>query len=204
MKHAVIVTHPSADSFNLSAATAYGQAVSELGHTVVLRDLYRIGFDPLLKASEIPLSSGFAAAPDVVAERRLIADADVFTLIYPLWFYLPPAALVGYLDRVMGMGFGYGPIRSGGNEPLLGGKKLFSITSTGSPEAWVQQEGALAALKLLLDDHLAAVCGLEVVGHVHCGSVTASATREAMHGRLSDLRREVSTVFHGLDLKAAR
>jgi NAD(P)H dehydrogenase (quinone) len=203
MKHAVIVAHPSPDSFNLSAATAYCQTVSELGHTVVLRDLYRMGFDPLLKAGEIPMSSGFAAGPDVVAERRLIGDADVFTFIYPLWFYLPPAALVGYLDRVMGMGFGYGPIRSGGNEPLLVGKKLFSITSTGSPEAWVQKEGALGALKLLLDEHFAAVCGLEVVGHVHLGSITASATREAIHVRLVELRHQIATTFRGHDLKAA-
>ncbi len=195
MKHVVIVAHPSPDSFNLSVANTYCQTVQELGHSAVMRDLYRMEFDPVLKDGEIPRPSGFAAAVDVVAERRLIADADVFVLIYPLWFYMPPAVLIGYIDRVMNMGFGYGPIRSGGNAPLLAGKKLFSISSSGAPEIWVEKEGALQALKLLLDGHFSAVCGLEVVGHLHCGSITPASRRDVVHDRLRLLRQEIAEHF---------
>ena len=57
MKHAVIFAHPGAQSFTASVAAAYAQAAESLGHTVILRDLYRIGFDPAfaLKAENAPI-----------------------------------------------------------------------------------------------------------------------------------------------------
>ena len=52
MKHAVILAHPRPESFTASVAGAYVRAVRQLGHDVVVRDLYGIGFDPCLKAGE--------------------------------------------------------------------------------------------------------------------------------------------------------
>jgi hypothetical protein len=86
MKHAVIVAHPSQSSFNLSVAYAYCEAARQRGHAPILRDLYRMGFDPCLRDSEIPRPSGFKAGDDVLAERVIIAEAAVFAFIYPLWF----------------------------------------------------------------------------------------------------------------------
>jgi NAD(P)H dehydrogenase (quinone) len=171
MKHAVIVAHPDRDSFNVTVARRYGLAAEALGHQVELRDLYRIGFDPRLQASEIPRPGGFAPGEDVKAERAAIGDADVFVLVYPLWFNGPPAMLKGYFDRVFGMGFGYSPHGSEGNRPMLAGRKLISFTSSGAPTDWMNQEGSLAALRNLVDDHLAGVCGFEVVDHIHFGGV---------------------------------
>ena len=54
MHHAIIVAHPRQDSLTCAIAGAYAEAVRELGHTAVERDLYRMGFDPCLKADEIP------------------------------------------------------------------------------------------------------------------------------------------------------
>jgi NAD(P)H dehydrogenase (quinone) len=126
MKHAVIVAHPSARSRTSSAAKAYASAVKAAGDDVVVRDLYRLGFDPCLKADEIPRPSGYQAASDVVAERDALSDVGVFALVYPFWFNAPPAILKGYVDRVFSMGFGYGPM-TGGTEPLLEGRKLISL-----------------------------------------------------------------------------
>ena len=56
-------------------------------------------------------------------ERARIEAADVYALIYPLWFNAPPAILKGYVDRVFSLGFGY-DAELGGNRPLLAGKQL--------------------------------------------------------------------------------
>ena len=135
MKHAVIVAHPDARSLTRSIAEAYAKSVRALGQEVLVRDLYSMGFDPCLKASEIPSPAGFRFEADVVAERKLLADVDVFALVYPFWFNAPPAILKGYVDRVFSMGFGYEP-GLGGTESLLDGKKLISFSLSGAPEHW--------------------------------------------------------------------
>jgi NAD(P)H dehydrogenase (quinone) len=70
-----------------------------------------------------PRPAGFAPGADVARERELLADADVFAFIYPLWFNVPRAVVTGYVQRVFGMGFGYGPIREGRNQPLPEGRR---------------------------------------------------------------------------------
>jgi NAD(P)H dehydrogenase (quinone) len=135
-----------------------------------MRDLYGMAFDPCLKADEIPTSPGFAPRADVVGERLILGDTDVFALFYPFWLNAPPAMLKGYLDRVFGMGFAYGK-GGGGNEPLLRGRKLISFTTSGAPTEWVMKTGALEAVRALFDEHVAAVCGLQVIEHMHFGGI---------------------------------
>ncbi len=196
MKHAVIVAHPKQESFNLSVAKAYVELARELQHEVVLRDLYRLDFDPRLRAGEIPAPGGFAPGADVVAEREILEDVDVFAFVYPLWFYVPPAMMVGYIDRVFGMGFGFSPIgASGGNAPLLSGRKLISFTSTGSPIVWIRGEGAWSAISQIFDEHLAQVCGLSILEHVHFGGVTPGMRPDVAAERLGDVRKAVLRHF---------
>ncbi len=80
MKHALVIAHPREQSFTASVAGAYAEACAALGHTTVIRNLYRIGFDPCLKSGELPVVESFEPAADVVAERNLLGDCDVFAL----------------------------------------------------------------------------------------------------------------------------
>jgi NAD(P)H dehydrogenase (quinone) len=100
MKHVIVVAHPGPDSSNLAMARAYQAAALRAGAQVVLRDLYRMGFDPRLAEAELPRPAGFEPGADVKAERALIADADVFVFVYPLWFDSPPAMLKGHDHEV--------------------------------------------------------------------------------------------------------
>jgi NAD(P)H dehydrogenase (quinone) len=195
MKHAVIVGHPNPDSFNLGVAAAYCEAVRGRGHEPVLRDLYRMGFDPCLKAGEIPRPSGFEPSPDVQAERALLAEVDVFTFVYPLWFNAPPAMVKGYMDRVMGFGFGYGPIRGGGNAPLLAGRRMLSLTSSGAPAEWLQSQASWTAIRTLFDGHLASVCGLQVLDHIHFGDIAPGMPKAAVEGELARVGEAVRRLF---------
>jgi NAD(P)H dehydrogenase (quinone) len=103
--------------------------------------------------------------------------------------------LKGYVDRVFGMGFGYEPDTRGGNTGLLDGKKLISFTTSGAPDAWVKDTGALDGLVKGFDRHLAAVCGMTVVDHVNFGGVTPGITAEAVSDMLDQVRDAVRRAF---------
>lgn len=192
MKHAVILAHPKPDSFNAAIAQACVKTLKELGHKAVLRDLYAMDFDPRLQADEIPAATPFGPRPDVAAERAELAGVDSFIFVYPFWFNAPPAILKGYVDRVMSMGFGYAP-GAGGSTPLLTGKSLLSISTSGAPDHWVQSTGALNGLVQAFDQHLAGVFGLTVAGHRHFGGIhtlLADPAADAILEEVAGLLRE--------------
>jgi NAD(P)H dehydrogenase (quinone) len=195
MKQAVIVGHPDPESFNLTIARAYCEAARARGHDVVLRDLYRMNFDPVLKDHELPRSGKLRPGDDVVAERALIKDAEAFIFIYPLWFNAPPAIIKGYMDRVFSLGFGFGPLHEGGNVPLLVGKKFLAITTSGAPQDWVRKEGALAAVRNLFDEHFAGVCGLNLVDHVHFGGIAPMLAQHVVDKSIARVKALVARHF---------
>ncbi|MES2032865.1 MAG: NAD(P)H-dependent oxidoreductase [Pseudomonadota bacterium] len=170
MKCAVVLAHPKSTSFCSAIARRCVDTLTASGHSVVLRDLYAMDFDPRLKAEELPTPTGCRAAPDVARERELLAEADLFVFVYPFWFNAPPAILKGYVDRVFSLRFGYAA-DSGGTAPLLVGRRLMSFSTSGAPDQWVNATGALKALMQVFDLHLAAVSGLEVAGHLHLGGI---------------------------------
>lgn len=195
MKHAIIIAHPNPQSFTASAGEIYRGAIEALGHASVVRNLYECGFDPCLGDDEIPRPGGFAPAGDVVAERTWIGDADVYAFFYPLWFNAPPAILVGYVQRVFGMGFGYGPIRGGGNQPLLAGKSMISFSSSGAPADWLKGEGSWEALQNLFDHHVANVCGLRFLEHRHFGGVLNQTAKPRIEAHFAEIVAAVQRQF---------
>lgn len=170
MKHVLIAAHPRADSLTLHLAQAYAQAVTAQGQEALLRDLARLGFNPLLQPEEMPDHAGFQPGDDVRAERDLLHSADVFALFHPLWLNGMPALLKGYLERVFGMGFAFSPGGFEGAQPLLGGKRLIVFSTSGAPQPWVEESGAWAAIRSL-DGHFAQLCGLTDLGRVNFGAI---------------------------------
>lgn len=195
MKHAIIVGHPREESFTLSVARAYRDGVEALGHQVILRDLYRTGFDPTLKSGELPRDAEFEAGEDVKAERELLDGVHVFAFFYPLWFNVPPAIVSGYVQRVFGMGFGYGPVRQGANQRLLLGRLMISFSSSGAPAEWLRTEGGWTALQNLFDQHVADVCGLTVLDHRHFGRVLNATPASRIEAHLREVKRTVEQHF---------
>lgn len=59
-KHVVVLCHPKTASFNMAAAPTYCETMEACGHRAEPRDLYRMSFDPVLKASERPTAAGVA------------------------------------------------------------------------------------------------------------------------------------------------
>jgi len=202
MKHAVILAHPAHASLNAAIAQTYRETVEALGHEVLVRDLYRMRFDPRLRAPEIPGPHAPRFRPDVVRERAMLADVDVFAFVYPLWFNAPPAMLKGYVDRVFGMGFGFEP-DFGGTRPALTGRRLISFTTSGAPDFWMRDTGALQGLMRLFDAHLCGTCGLIAVDHVHFGGMVSGLTQEAVDEVLGKVRTSTKAHFRDHPSRAA-
>jgi NAD(P)H dehydrogenase (quinone) len=144
-------------------------------------------------ADELPFDPGFEPHKDVQEERALLADVDVFALIYPLWLNSPPAILKGYLERVFGFGFAYG--KNGRSRPLLAGRRLISFSSSGAPLYWIEQTGTFGAVKTLFDRYLAEISGMTFVDHIHFGAIVPGIRDDAVARFLAQTGAAVETHF---------
>src|SRR5579872_3832559 len=102
--------------------------------------------------------------------------------------------LKGYVERVLASGLGRRPAAPDAR-PLISGKSLVSISTSGAPEDWVDQTGALAHLRAGFDDHLAAVCGLTVLEHLNLGGVTPGIRRDAGQAMLDEVASLARRLF---------
>lgn len=170
IRHVVVLCHPDKDSFNAAVATKYCEVVKASGQTTVVRDLYKLNFDPTLKLQEIPGRDDFAISPDVIAEWDILNDASALVFIYPIWFGAPPAMLKGYVDRVLGSGFGHRAVRARASHRLKG-KSFLSFSSSGNSSPWLEEQGAWLSLRYGFDAYLEHAFSMESAAHAHFDSV---------------------------------
>ncbi len=196
-EHAVILCHPDPQSFNATIARTYCDAVRARHRTCNIRDLYGLGFDPVLRAVEQPSSHVFKPSDDVAAELAALDSADVIVFVYPIWFGTPPAMMKGYVERVMGAGFGHRQMREAGEGPAVAGKHLVSITTSGNSIQWLDEQGAWRSLKTVFDTYLANAFSLASTDHFHVCNVV-----EGMDDRIA--REELFRVKEFADATCAR
>src|SRR5690606_16809104 len=83
----VVIAHPDPNSFNQAINTHLVAALEEQNHQVRVRDLYAVGFDPVLTLEVLQRYESQAGdVPAVVkAEQDEILWADHLIFIYPTW-----------------------------------------------------------------------------------------------------------------------
>lgn len=194
IRHVVVLGHPAKDSFNRAVAEAYCEAVRESGQKAVLRDLYAIGFDPLLKAEERPGSEDFVPTADVQAEIDLLRDSAIVTLIYPIWFGMPPAIIKGYIDRVLGAGFAARNLTTGTPHRLLHGKRLMLFSSSASTLPWLEEQGQWMGLRQAFETYLSAIFGMEQNEHVHFDAIVDGLQSRFVEEHLATVREKARAV----------
>ncbi|MBI2134661.1 NAD(P)H-dependent oxidoreductase [Candidatus Woesearchaeota archaeon] len=102
-------------------------------------DLYKIKYDPVLKASEHYTAGNRAVSGQNKIFQEKIRAADRLIFIHPVWWGSYPAVLKGFIDRVFTSGFAFNlkplgflglamPIKH------LKGKKAAVLQTTGSPK----------------------------------------------------------------------
>ena len=189
IKHVVILCHPDPDSFNSAVAAKYCAEVEEHGQVAVLRDLYRMNFDPVLRAHERPGLPTFMQSPEVDEELEIIANAQVLVLVYPIWFGTPPAMLKGYVDRVLGADFSFRAIRAREAASRLEGTHLLSLTSSGTSTAWLEEQGQRQSLIQVFDRYLKLAFSMASTEHVHFSSIVAGMSDLNFRQNIENVRQ---------------
>lgn len=190
MRHLIIATHPRVKSFNHSVVEAYTATLTERGHSVACRDLYAMGFNPVLSARDMAAIARGKPAKDIRSELNAMRAADVITLISPLWWSSFPAMLKGYIDRVFTAGSGY----LTNYQPSLSGKKGTIIMTSEASIDELKSSGTLRALKMHHRGFME-YCGIELVEQLYLGGIDAAMNRSAGERHLETVRRLVRRRF---------
>jgi putative NADPH-quinone reductase len=122
MNALVILSHPQEESFSHKIADSLTTRLRNLNYQVILHDLYKENFDPILKASEI--SSKFSFDLQVQKHMEELSSSDIIIIVHPDWWGQPPAMLKGWIDRILRPGVAY---EFEGNE--YSNKKLVQLLS---------------------------------------------------------------------------
>lgn len=139
MRVLLIYCHPCPESFNAAIRDTALTSLRDSGHDVHLTDLYAEGFDPVMSADE---RRGYHTP---VENERPVADhlerlrwAEALVIVYPTWWYGPPAMLKGWLDRVWLPHATFGMPEPGKpiSRKLTNIRAIVAISTLGSPWWW--------------------------------------------------------------------
>lgn len=146
MRVLVIFCHPCEDSFNAALYRTVVTALSGVGHELRCHDLYREGFQPVMTPEERKTYMT-TTEPLLTRNAQHIQDlrwCDALIVIYPTWYYGPPAMLKGWLDCVWLPGVTFSVAEGKGKLArleLTNIKRFVGITTSGSPWWWLKLIG---------------------------------------------------------------
>jgi putative NADPH-quinone reductase len=141
MKILVVFCHPVRESF---AGAILDRCVEELGrsgHEVVVKDLYRERFDPVLSSDERRAYEDLTSNQQWTADEiAVLREVRGLLLIYPTWWYGMPAMLKGWFDRVWlpGVAFSLDASRGISAHALGGIERLMAVTTYGAPRWFIR------------------------------------------------------------------
>ncbi|MFH8974652.1 NAD(P)H oxidoreductase [Streptomyces sp. NPDC017890] len=158
MRHTLLVlAHPRSDSLTAQVAGHLQLRIKDAGDTLDLLDLYAEGFDPRLTPVDEPdwEDREKRYSPEVHAHMDRLAAADDILVVFPVWWYAPPAVVKGWIDRVWNYGFAYGRSR-----PRLAGKRMLWLGLAGGTDGDYGRTGLAGALDLQLRVGVSEFCGV--------------------------------------------
>jgi len=195
MNVSIILAHPNPGSFNHAIATTAADSLRRNGHEVVLHDLCREQFPPLLNAAE--LQKDARLKPVVARHCREIASADGIIIVHPNWWGMPPAILKGWIDRVLRMDVAYRFVADDKGEGvpvgLLKAKAAIVFNTANTPE---DRERTVFGdpLETLWKKCVFDLCGVKNVQR-RTFSVVVTSTPEERTQWLADVRQIVGEQF---------
>ncbi|MDR1341392.1 MAG: NAD(P)H-dependent oxidoreductase [Prevotellaceae bacterium] len=168
MKHLIILAHPNPASFSSSLIKALHDHLLAEAHEVKIRNLYEIGFNPVLSADDFSSLADNKTPKDIEIEQEYIKWADHIIFAYPVWWGSMPAILKGYIDRVLSEGFAYEYLADG-PKGLLSPRKGSTICSTG---AYSEEYGKVQeAMKLISGEVIFDFTGIKPYKQLFYGGV---------------------------------
>ncbi len=177
MKYLVIYTHPNPKSFNHAILETVIEELDHAGAEYEIRDLCAESFDPLLVNSDLEALQTGITSEDIALEQKMISEADMLILIFPVWWFNMPAILKGYMDRVFSEGFAF-EITEKGVSGLLGGRRAAIFNTTGGTRDTYQNYGYGDAFRKCVCEGIFRFCGMEVILQHFLYAVPAVSTEE--------------------------
>ncbi|PTT34774.1 NAD(P)H dehydrogenase [Chryseobacterium sp. HMWF028] len=165
MRHLIIYAHPNENSLNYQLLNTVVETLQSRNEEIIVRDLYTIGFDPVLSLADMQGQRMGEISDDVKTEQEHISWAEQITFIYPIWWTGLPAMMKGYIDRVFSYGFAY-RYDQGIQKGLLKGKKAVIINTHGKSHEEYEKMGMDKALTLTSDNGIFIYSGLEIIRHL--------------------------------------
>jgi NAD(P)H dehydrogenase (quinone) len=189
MIHLVVVTHPVEDRFTMCLMRAYTTELEKISHSQRTRDLYHMGFDPLLGVQERVSDSGANA----VQAQDDIRATYALTVIHPLLLLPMLAMMEGYIDWIFSRGCAYefdkGAVRGG-----LTGKKAVS----GVPLPLLVKTGNWNALQALQDTHALRSAGFELLKPLHFDEVVSNSEYAMGEQHMAQVRSCAHQIFSSI------
>ncbi len=158
MPHTLLVlAHPRSDSLTAQVAGHLQARMEEADGTVDVLDLYAEDFDPRLTPVDEPdwEDREKRYSPEVHAHMDRIAAADDILVVFPVWWFAPPAVVKGWIDRVWNYGFAYGR-----SKPRLAGKRMLWLGLAGGPDSDYAKTGLDSAVDIQLRAGVSQFCGI--------------------------------------------
>lgn len=188
IRHLVILGHPRADSFNHAIARTWCEEAEKFGQVAIVDDLYQRGFDPALKAQDLP-GADYVVPRDVAQSFTQIASSDMLVLVYPIWFGMPPAMMKGYVDRVLGANFSAEEVKANLPNPECSGKRLTIISTSAATRPWLEERGQWLALKQAFDTYLTRAFGFADCHHIHFDAIVPGLKQRFVDEHLKVVRQ---------------
>lgn len=178
MRILILYSNHHRDNFNSGLLERLITKITDKGHELVVRDLYQMNFDPVLRTRDFEMISAGNPPEDIRKEQEFIRWADVLLFIYPIWWGGMPAIVKGYIDKIFSWGFAY---KSNGNGPypLLTDKKAILMNSFGQTRAEYEM-GMFAAMNRVNSEGVFGFSGIEVIHQLYFPSIhsISEETRE--------------------------
>ena len=170
MKYLIVYAHPKPKSFNHAILETISEELKKKKKEFKVRDLYKIGFNPLLSTKDLSEIQNGAVPQDIKREQNYISKADTIIFVFPIWWSAMPAMLKGYIDRVFSFGFAYDETEDG-ITGLLKGKKVMIVNTTGASKEDYERMGGFKMMNMSMDMAIFQFIGMEVIGHKYFSSV---------------------------------
>ena len=199
MKISIILAHPNPDSFNHAIAGAAEETLRRNGHQVILHDLCREQFPPLLSAAE--LRKDAALEPVIARHCEEVAVADGIIIVHPNWWGMPPAILKGWIDRVLRPEVAYRFVEGDQGEGVPVGllqAKAAIVFNTANTPAEREREIFGDPLETLWKNCVFDLCGVRKV-HRRTFAVVVTSTPQQRVAWLVEVKETVERFFpkHG-------
>lgn len=173
MKKTILYVHPWDGSYNHALVKTLTNMLDDRQEEYYLIDLYKDEFNPVLKSEDLALYAK-GESQDILVKKyqEILSDTSELVMIFPIWWYEPPAMVKGFFEKVMLKGFSYEEKKTGLKGHLTHIYKTTIFTTGSSPKLYLKWMAGNYIKKVFIGSTMRDV-GLKNAKWHHLGRIKA-------------------------------